>query len=261
MITEEVSIENIRDYWDARPCNIRHSKKEVGSLEYFQEVTERRYRAEPHIPRWAEFDKWAGKRVLEIGVGIGTDGAEFARHGAEYVGTDLSGKSIEIASQRFQAEQLHGTFIPGNAENISQILPDEKFDLIYSFGVIHHSVNPQAIIDQLPNLLNDGGQARIMLYARDSYKNTMIEAGLDQPEAQAGCPQAQVYSHTEAREAFKAFSNVEIVQDHIFTYQIEPYYRDPREFIKEPWFEAMPDAVFQALKKRWGWHLLITATK
>ena len=157
MITEEVSIENIRDYWDARPCNIRHSKKEVGSLEYFQEVTERRYRAEPHIPRWAEFDKWAGKRVLEIGVGIGTDGAEFARHGAIYTGFDLSSKSCEIAQQRFEVLGLSGNFVVGNAEDLTELFPNEKFDLIYSFGVIHHSVDPQKIIDQLTNVLADAG--------------------------------------------------------------------------------------------------------
>jgi len=252
-------LERIRNYWNTRPCNVRHSKKPIGSLEYYQEVTARRYTAEPHIPKWAEFDKWAGKKVLEIGSGIGTDGAEFARNGAIYTGTDLSDESLKIAQQRFNVENLTGRFIHCNAEEISQVFPDEKFDLIYSFGVIHHTPEPQNIIDQLVGLLNPGGQARIMLYARDSYKNTLIEAGLEQPEAEPGCPQAQVYSNAEVKEAFKSFSKVDIVQDHIFTYQIEPYYRDPREFVKEPWFEAMPDDIFQALKKRCGWHLLITA--
>src|SRR5690348_1486316 len=76
---ENVSVEEVREYWNRRPCNIRHSPKPVGSKEYFDEVEARKYFVEPHIPGFAQFARWSGKRVLEIGCGIGTDTINFAR--------------------------------------------------------------------------------------------------------------------------------------------------------------------------------------
>ena len=96
----EVPIENVRRYWDNRPCNVRHSSLPVGTREYFDEVEARKYFVEPHIPAFAEFDRWKDKRVLEIGCGIGTDTINFARAGAEVVACDLSPESIKIARQR-----------------------------------------------------------------------------------------------------------------------------------------------------------------
>src|SRR3954462_15719678 len=94
------TIADVRNYWDARPCNIRHSPKPVGSREYFDEVEARKYLVEPHIPGFAQFDRWAGKRVLEVGCGIGTDTMNFARAGAHVTAVDLSDASLELAERR-----------------------------------------------------------------------------------------------------------------------------------------------------------------
>jgi hypothetical protein len=72
-INQQVQIEAVVDFWNRRPCNVRHSPKLVGSLEYFEEVEARKYFVEPHIPRFADFPRWNGKRALAIGCGIGTD--------------------------------------------------------------------------------------------------------------------------------------------------------------------------------------------
>src|SRR5579863_1368008 len=118
MVFDVVPIEKVKDYWDQRPCNIRHSTKAVGTLDYFNEVEARKYFVEPHIPQFAQFERWRGKRVLEIGCGIGTDTINFARHGALVTAVDLSEKSLEIAHQRAEVFGLqdHISFIRANAE-------------------------------------------------------------------------------------------------------------------------------------------------
>ncbi len=96
----DVEIARVRDYWNDRPCNIRHSTAPVGTKEYFDEVEARKYFVEYHIPGFAEFERWRGKKVLEIGCGIGTDTINFARTGAQVTTVDLSEKSMELARKR-----------------------------------------------------------------------------------------------------------------------------------------------------------------
>lgn len=109
------TVEDVRAFWDRRPCNIRHSPREVGTREYFDEVERRKYFVEPHIPGFAQFDRWKGKKVLEVGCGIGTDAANFARAGADYAAIDLSEVSVEMARRRFALFGLHGQFVHGNS--------------------------------------------------------------------------------------------------------------------------------------------------
>ena len=252
----KVTIDDVRTYWDDRPCNVKHSKKEVGTKEYFDEVERKRYTAEPHIPYFAGFSNTKGKKVLEDGCGMATEGINYARAGATYTGTDLSIESLDLAKKRFKVYNNKGNFYLGNSEELSSFVPVETYDLIYSFGVIHHSPHPEKIISEIKKYMNKDSTLKIMLYASESWKNYMIEAGHDQPEAQYGCPIANTYTKDEVRKLLDGF-DVTIEQYHIFPYQIEPYKRG--EFVKQPWFEAMPDEIFEVLKKNLGWHLLITA--
>ena len=176
------TIDDVKKYWDDRPCNVRHSDKEIGTKEYFDEVERKRYTAEPHIPLFADFPTWKGKKVLEIGCGLGTEAINFARHGADYTGTDLSIESLNLAQNRFKVYNQKGRFFQGNSENLSSFVNVEKYDLIYSFGVIHHSPKPNLIIDQIYKYMDDSTILKIMLYAKNSWKNYMIDAELDQPE-------------------------------------------------------------------------------
>ena len=253
------TIDDVKKYWDDRPCNVRHSNKEIGTKEYFDEVERKRYTAEPHIPAFADFPRWKGKKVLEIGCGLGTEAINFAKHGADYTGTDLSIESLNLAQNRFKVYNQKGRFFQGNAENLSSFVNVEKYDLIYSFGVIHHSPNPNLIIDQIYKYMDDSTILKIMLYAKNSWKNYMIDAELDQPEAQYGCPIANTYTEDEVSNLLHGLEILSIEQNHIFPYQIEPYKQG--QFIKEPWFESMPDKMFNTLKKNLGWHLLITARR
>lgn len=251
-------IESVQEYWDRRPCNIRHSRKEVGTKEYFDEVESRKYFVEPHIPGFADFPKWNGAKVLEVGCGLGTDAVNFARAGAEYTGVDLSQASLNLTRQRFEVFGLHGTFQTCNGEKLSEELASRNFDLVYSFGVIHHTPNPRAVFEQIAKVIKPTGTLKCMLYAKNSWKNAMIESGLDQPEAQSGCPIAYTYTREEINELLSGlFEVTEIRQAHIFPYVIEKYIK--YEYEREPWFKAMPQEVFDSLEAHFGWHMLITA--
>jgi SAM-dependent methyltransferase len=251
------SIETVTEYWDRRPCNVRHSAAERGSRQYFDEVEQRRYFVEPHIPAFAQFERWQGRSVLDVGCGIGTDGANFARAGAAYTGVDVSEASLALARQRFDVLGLTGRFIRANGEDMAAALEPASFDLVYSFGVIHHTPRPDAVVRQIRRLIRAGGEFRLMLYAKDSWKDTMIQAGFDQPEAQTGCPIAFTYTQRQAHDLLEpaGFEVVSIAQDHIFPYVIEDYVR--YQYKLQPWFAAMPQEMFRALQRRFGWHLLI----
>lgn len=251
------SIDDVAAYWNRRPCNIRHSTKELGTREYFDEVESRKYFVEPHIPGFAQFDRWKGKKVLEIGCGLGTDATNFARAGADYNAVELSEVSLEMARKRFDVFGLKGNFVASRGEDISKHFAPETFDLVYSFGVIHHTPNPVEIVREARKVIKPGGEFRLMIYAKNSWKDAMIEAGFDQPEAQSGCPVAYTYSDAEAHELLEGFKIVELRQDHIFPYVVEKYVK--YEYEPQPWFKAMPEDMFRALEKRFGWHMLIVA--
>ena len=144
-----MNIEIVKNYWNSRPCNIKHSNKPIGTKEYFNEVEQRKYFVESHIPSFADFNKWKGKKVLEIGCGIGTDSINFVKAGANLTCVELSKESLDICKERFKTYGLKAKFILCNAEEINQYIKNETFDLIYSFGVIHHSPNPKIIMNSL----------------------------------------------------------------------------------------------------------------
>ena len=253
------TIKEVENYWDSRPCNLKHSSEEIGTLQYFNEVEHRKYFVEPHIIDFAKFNDWNGKQVLEVGCGIGTDAVNFARNGAIYTGIELSNESLDLAKKRFELYKLTGTFFKGNAEELDKVLGNIKYDLIYSFGVLHHTPNIKLALKQIKNYCHEKSKVKIMVYATNSYKQKMIEAGLDQPEAQYGCPIANVYGREEIIEILKVsgFKTTSIYQAHIFPYQVEPY--KDYKYLKQPWFESMPTEVFKVLEKNFGWHLLVDA--
>lgn len=252
------SIDDVKNFWDARPCNVRHSSKDLGTKEYFDEVESKKLFVEPNILSFSEFQKWKNKSVLEIGCGIGTAAINFARNGASYTGVELSSESLELTKKRFDVYGYSGDFYLCNAEELSSVLPNTKYDLVYSWGVIHHSPNPEKIVEEAKKYLKEDGTLKIMVYAKHSWKNYMIEAGFDQPEAQTGCPIAFTYTNDELISLLgKDMEVITLEQDHIFPYVVEPYKRN--EYVKQPWFDSMSKEMFTVLEKNLGWHLMITA--
>jgi 2-polyprenyl-3-methyl-5-hydroxy-6-metoxy-1,4-benzoquinol methylase len=252
--------ERIKRYWNAQPCNVKHGKAEPGTLEFFQEVSARRYKVESHIPEFAGFHLWQGRRVLEIGPGIGSDAAEFARAGADYYAIDYSEESVKLAQQRFQVEGLEGEFRCGDASDPASYKDLPTMDLVYSYGVIHHFPAIDTIIKNVYNVLAPGGEFRFMVYAKNSWKQAMINKGLDQYEAQAGCPYAKSYTKDDIHELLEPnFEILRLRQDHCFMYNVEQYKQGNYEL--EPWFATMPEAMREAVREYLGWHLLVKARK
>jgi ubiquinone/menaquinone biosynthesis C-methylase UbiE len=252
------TINDVKEFWDSRPCNVRHSNKPQGTREYFDEVQQKKFTAEPHIPAFCEFDSWRGKRVLEIGSGIGTMAINFARAGADYTGVELSEASLELTRKRFDVYGYKGTFYQGNAEELTSFVPIQDYDLVFTWGVIHHSPNPGKILWEARHYMKPGSVLKVMVYAANSWKNYMIEAGYDQPEAQYGCPIAHTYTEQQLRNIVGAgFKDIVIEQDHIFPYEIDGYKQG--QYVRQPWFLHMPEEMFRVLEKKLGWHLMLTA--
>jgi ubiquinone/menaquinone biosynthesis C-methylase UbiE len=108
-----------------------------------------------------------GLRVLEIGCGLGTDGAQFAKAGADYTGVDLTEAAVDLARKRFELFDLSGKFQTADAENLD--FADESFDVVYSHGVLHHTPETEKAIKEIHRVLRPGGRAMVMLYHRGSY--------------------------------------------------------------------------------------------
>jgi SAM-dependent methyltransferase len=269
----DVPIDAVRDFWNARPCNIRHSAKEIGSREYFDEVERRKYFVEPHIPAFAEFARWKDCRVLEIGCGLGTDTVNFARAGARVTAIELSDRSADLAKRRLEVYGLSDrvTLHVGNAEELSSLVAPQTFDLVYSFGVIHHSPYPRRIVEHLMRYMGPSSELRLMVYARVSYKLFWImhEEGewdmgrIDElvarnSEAQTGCPVTYTYTERTVRDLLAGFRLLEVRKAHIFTWDIDAYRR--YEYRKAPEWAQVSDGELAELEKELGWHLLVRAS-
>ena len=270
---EQVPITQVANYWNARPCNIFHSPAKIGTKRYFDEIEKRKYLVEPHIPQFAEFGKWKGKKVLEIGCGIGTDTVNFARAGAHVTTVELSEKSLALARKRVKLFGLSRQvkFYLCNAEELSKTVPQEAYDLIYSFGVIHHTPHPYRVIVEIEKYTHPKTIIKLMVYHRYSWKVLWIflkygkgafwrlgKLISDHSEYMFGSPITYTYSKTQARKLLWRYKILEMKIDHIFPYRV-PEYRQYR--YKKVWyFRYLPMPVFRWLENNFGWHLLVTAT-
>lgn len=165
--------EHVQKHWNSNPCGSRTSDMPVGTAEYFKQIDDYRFGYyAPWLPRVMGFADAAGKQVLEIGVGHGTDLAMFAKNGALCTAADITDRHLELAEQRFQLAGLEGRFVKGDAEQLP--FADNTFDIVYSYGVIHHTPDIHAAIREIHRVLKPGGEARIMIYARYSEFNLYI---------------------------------------------------------------------------------------
>ncbi len=157
----------VHDYWQRQPCGASTATAPAGTREFFEQLERERYRLEPYIDSFALFPAWRGKHVLEVGIGLGTDFVRFVRAGAAAVGVDLTEAAVEAVEKRLQLEGLRAEVLVADAERLP--FADGAFDLVYSYGVLHHTPDTRRALDEARRVLAPGGEARIMLYSRRSW--------------------------------------------------------------------------------------------
>ncbi len=207
-MTVEKEKESVQEFWDAAPCGTRDLKIEPGTREYFDSLTANRYKIEYFIPEFACFNDWKGKKVLEVGCGAGTDLLSFARGGALVTGLDLSPHSANLTCNRLRLYNCDGDIINSDAENLP--FKDNSFDLVYSWGVLHHTPDTQKSISEIYRVVKPGGSICIMLYNRHSLVALQLYAVYGLLALKPGRSLEYIFAHYHESPGTKAYSKAEI---------------------------------------------------
>jgi ubiquinone/menaquinone biosynthesis C-methylase UbiE len=249
--------DEVRAFWEATPCGTSgHIVGEAGPLSpaWFERVEDYRYAQEPFIHAFAQFTRHRGKRLLEVGVGAGTDHLQWARAGAICHGVDLTDAAIETTRARLAHYGFSSQLQRTNAEALP--FPDASFDLVYSWGVIHHAEQPEQVIREIHRVLKTGGQFVGMLYSRRSLvalrfwlRNALLAGKpwrslADVVWHHMESKGTRAYTSRELRSLFASFSAVTTVP-----------YVTPYDTARLPaWFaRTLPDAL--------GWFIAVRAVK
>lgn len=165
MIEEQLKVE-VTKYWNRASCGTENLQEKKFSKEYFEKIESHRYAVEPEIFSFAQFTRFAQSKVLEVGIGAGTDFLQWVRAGAYAHGIDLTQESIDNVQHRLNLYGLKADVRIGDAENLPY--ESNSFDLVYSWGVIHHSPNTQKCLEEIVRVAKPGALIKIMIYNRHS---------------------------------------------------------------------------------------------
>jgi ubiquinone/menaquinone biosynthesis C-methylase UbiE len=256
---------DVREFWNADPCGTRY----LDDGEDFEAHARARYALEPHIPDFARFASARGLKVLEIGVGIGADYQEWLKAGAHASGVDLSEASLERARRRCESAGYQPDLRVADAEHLP--FADESFDVVYSYGVMHHSPDTARCLQEAWRVLKPGGEARIMLYQHPSLtgamlwlrygalrRNSLRETVYERLES----PGTKTYTRAEVSLLMKRFEKVEMRQ--VFSPGDLLLHRPSRRFQSLPYrlaWKLYPRYLARKFGRRWALFLLISGRK
>lgn len=237
-----VEKEGVRGFWEQEACGER----------YGAEQDRLRYELEPEILRFADFESAAGKQVLEIGVGMGADFLRWVRAGAVATGVDLTERAVSLTRQRLAKEALEAVVQVADAEQLP--FADGQFDIVYSWGVIHHTPNPALALAEVQRVLAPGGELRLMLYHRHSWVALAAWARfcLLRGNILAGLRTAVRHVESPGTQAFTPGEVSGMLPD-ITSLSISPRLSH--------WDRRWAPGVSSALGDRFGWFLLIQGRK
>jgi SAM-dependent methyltransferase len=255
----------VREFWNSEPCGTRY----LDNQEDFEAQARARYTLEPHIPDFAGFASARSLRVLEIGVGMGADYLEWLKAGARATGIDLSSTSIEMARRRCELASFQPDLHVADAEHLP--FGDNTFDVVYSYGVMHHSPDTARCVQEAWRVLKPGGRAKLMVYHHPSLTGLMLwlrhgwfrgkslrRAVVDHLES----PGTKTYTQTEARALMAGLENVSIRQvfspGDLLLHRPSSRYQSP---VYRVLWKLYPRGLVRRLGRRWGLFLLIEARK
>lgn len=160
--------QQVHEFWNRQSCDTHIATSQKFSRDYFEQIESFRYKDQPFIHSFAQFTRYHGKRVLEVGFGAGTDFIQWLRAGAVASGIDLTQEGLENLRHRIE---IYGLPAPEKIQVAdAEQLPFEPdhFDLGYSFGVLHHTPNTEKALTELVRVVRPGGEIKVMLYNRRS---------------------------------------------------------------------------------------------
>ena len=246
--------DTIKSYWEAQPCETDRASSPASTPEYFEEIERARYTTQPFIHSFAQFTRWRGQHVLEIGCGAGTDSLQFARAGTILSAVDLTSAAVALTRESLALSGLSGDIQQGDAEDLP--FPDNHFDLVYSWGVLHHTPNTERTFDEAFRVLKPGGKITIMLYNRHSivawrvWQKFALRAGrpfrslTDVIAHNVESAGTKAYTQKELPRMFHRFSNV----------TVEP--------VLTPYdLRRLPSWLRLWLPAAWGWFLVVNGCK
>ncbi|MFZ0479750.1 MAG: class I SAM-dependent methyltransferase [Terriglobales bacterium] len=255
----------VQNFWNAEPCGSRY----LGENADFDAHARTRYELEPFIREFAGFESAAGKRVLEIGVGMGADYLEWLKAGAVATGVDLSSASLARARQRCEIAGYTPDLRQADAEHLP--FANDSFDVVYSYGVMHHSPDVTQCIREARRVLRPGGSLRIMLYHHPSLTALMLwlrfgwlrgkslrQSVYDHLES----PGTKTFTAHEARRLIEGFEEIELRQEFspgdLLLNQPSPRFRGA---LYQTIWKMYPRGIVRTLGPKLGLFLLISARK
>jgi SAM-dependent methyltransferase len=250
-------IQEIERYWNERIHDLEMTSHPVGSREFFEDLDDYRFDKLRYLPRLVDFDSFAGREVLEVGCGIGTDLVRFARGGAVVTGVDLSQTAVDLAKKNFACSGVTAKELRvANAEALPYA--PASFDVVYGHGVLQYTAHADQLVGECQRLLRPGGLAIFMVYNRISWLNAMsklTKVALEHEDA----PVLKKYSIREFRELLTPFARVEIIPERF------PVKSRLHGGLKGLLFNTMFVGAFNALPQAWvrplGWHLMAFCRK
>jgi len=247
----------VRAYWNERVHDLDMTDEPVGTRAFFEALDEYRFDKLAYLPQVVDFGAYAGRQLLEVGCGIGTDLVRFARGGARVRGVDLSETAVRLARQNME---LHG-FTPDVfvlADGAALPLPDASMDVVYAHGVLQYAADPRGIVEEAHRVLRPGGTAIFMVYNRQSWLmalSKIMKVGLEHGDA----PGLRLYSIAEFRELLRGFSAIRIVPER-FPVRSR-LHRGWKAAVYNGAFVGLFNAIPRPLVRRFGWHLMALCTR